>query len=91
MQEVIREILLYDISLVARANDEVINPVGRVNFKQVPENGTAPNFNHWLRLEVGFLRDPGAKTTSEDYGFHVFEVVARPDGTDRMLLNFVEF
>src|SRR5690606_8709965 len=38
MQEIVREILLDDVTLVAQANDEVVDAMRRVDLHDVPEN-----------------------------------------------------
>ena len=72
MQEVVGEILLDDITLVPKANNEVIDAVGRIDFHDVPDDGPATDLYHWLWLEVGLLTDPGTKPAGQDNAFHIF-------------------
>ena len=64
VQEVIGEVLLDDIAFVAAANDEIVNAVMGVHLEDVPEDRFAANFDHWLGLQMGLFRNPGAKATS---------------------------
>jgi len=70
VQEVVGEVLLYDVALVAAADDEVIDAVVGVHLHDVPEYRTATDLDHRLRLEVRFLRDAGAKATRQDNCLH---------------------
>ena len=70
VQEVVGEVLLDHIALVATADDEVVDAVGRIELHDVPEDRFAADLDHGLGLEVGFFRDTGAETTREDDGFH---------------------
>ena len=60
VQEVVGEILLDHIALVAQADDEIVDAVGGVDFHDVPDDRLAADFDHGLGLQVGFLADAGA-------------------------------
>src|SRR6266567_8997570 len=77
MEEVVGEILLDDVSLVATANDEVIDAVLRVNLQDVPENGSAANLDHWLGTNYRFFRETRADAASEDDCFHGLDGLLR--------------
>src|SRR5205823_346410 len=64
MQEVVGEILLDDIALVAAADDEVIDAVLRIDLQDVPKNGPAANLDNRL------FRKARAEPARENYGFH---------------------
>ena len=70
VQEVVGEVFLDHIALVAAADDEVLNAVGGVELHDVPEDRFAPDLDHGLGLEVGFLGKTSAEAAGEDDGFH---------------------
>ena len=50
MQEVVGEVFLDHVALVAAADHEVIDAVGGVDFHDVPENRLAADLDHRLGL-----------------------------------------
>lgn len=60
MQEVVREVLLDDMLLVACADDEFVEPVVAVQLHDVPQDGHPAQLHHGLRLELAFFTDAGA-------------------------------
>ena len=70
VQEVVGEILLDDIALVAAADDEIIDAVGGVAFHDMPEDRLAADLDHGLGPEVGLFGNAGAETTGENNSFH---------------------
>ena len=72
VKEVIGEVLLDDIALVAATNHEVVDSVVRINLHDVPKDGLAANFDHRLGLEVGFLGNTGAQAAGKNDCFHFF-------------------
>src|SRR6185369_1465427 len=68
VQEVVGEVLLDDVALVAAADDEVVDAAGRVDLQDVPEDRPAADLDHRLGLEVGLLRKPAAEAAGEDDG-----------------------
>src|ERR1035437_5147772 len=71
MQEIIGEILLDDIALVAAADHEIIGAMRRIDLYDVPENGFAADLDHRLGLEVARLGNAGAEPPARDDDFHV--------------------
>ena len=63
VQEVVGEVFLDDVALVAAVDDEVIHAVGGVELHDVPEDGPTADLDHRLGLEVGFLGDAGAEAS----------------------------
>ena len=55
VEEVVGEVLLDYVTLVATANNEVVDAVGGVGLHNVPEDGLAADLDHRLGLEVGLL------------------------------------
>ena len=55
MQEVVGEVLLDDVALVATANDKIIYAMGGIQLHDVPQDWSAADFDHWLGLEIGFF------------------------------------
>ena len=63
VQEVVCEILLNDVLLIARADDKLVEAVGGIQLHNVPQNGHPAQLHHGLGLELGFFRYPGAEAT----------------------------
>ena len=61
VQEVVGEIFLDEIALVAEADDKVVHMMGGVDLHDVPEHGKAADFNH----ELGALRCFFAKAATQ--------------------------
>ena len=55
MQEVVLEILLDHVPLVAGADDEFVNPMGGVDFHHVPEDRVTADLDHRFWPQVGFF------------------------------------
>ena len=55
VEEVVGEVLLDYVTLVATADDEIVDPVGGVGLHNVPEDGLAADLDHRLGLQVGLL------------------------------------
>ena len=70
VQEVVREVLLHDVTLVAEAHDEIPDAERCVGFHDVPQDGTAPDLDHGLRPDGRFFGDSGALAAREDHAFH---------------------
>ena len=60
MQEIVGEVLLDDMLLVARADDKFIKTVVAVQLHDVPQDGHPAQLHHGLRLELAFFTDAGA-------------------------------
>lgn len=67
VQEVVGEVFLDDIALVATADDEVLDAMGRVELHDVPEDRLAADLDHGLGLKVGFFRQSRTEAASQDY------------------------
>ena len=63
MQEVVREILLDNVLLVAGQDDEIVVAVARVVLHDVPEDRHLPDLDHRLRTEMRLLGNTGSETT----------------------------
>jgi hypothetical protein len=61
MKEVVREVLLDQIPLVATTDDEVAHSVDGVRFHDVPENGLAADLNQGFRAKMALFADSGAQ------------------------------
>jgi len=70
VQEVVGKIFLDQIAFVAAADYKLVDPMGAVDLQNVPEDRLAADFNHRLRLEVGFFADARAEAAGENYCFH---------------------
>src|SRR5215471_6714401 len=71
VQEVVGEVLLDHVALVAAADNEFVYAGRRVALHDVPEDRLAANLHHRLGANHGFLADAGTKTSGENDGFHV--------------------
>lgn len=60
VQEVVREVLLDDMLLVARADDELVEAVVAVQLHDVPQDGHPAQLHHGLGFELAFFTDAGA-------------------------------
>jgi hypothetical protein len=58
VQRVVGEPLLDDVSLVAETDDELLDPVGRVDLHDVPQHRLAADLDHGLGLDGGLLAQP---------------------------------
>ena len=65
VQEVVREVLLDDVLLVARADDELVKTVVAVQLHDVPQNRHPAQLYHRLGLELRLFTDPCAVTAGE--------------------------
>ena len=70
VQEVVGEVLLDDVALVAAADDEVVDAVRRVDLHDVPEDRLAADLDHRLRLQIALFGDPRAEPAGENDGLH---------------------
>ena len=67
---VVEEVGLDLLTLVAGADDELGDALGRVDLHQVPQDGLAADLDHRLRPELGFLAQAGAQSTAENDNLH---------------------
>ena len=70
MQEIIREILLDHVALVAEADDELLHAERRIQLHDVPENRPRADFHHGLRPRVRLLGDARALAAGENDALH---------------------
>src|ERR1019366_9290418 len=70
VKEVICEVFLDDISLVAAADDKLIHAMCRIELHDVPEYRLTSDLHHRLGFEIGFLGDTGTKAPCQDHRFH---------------------
>ena len=59
MHKIISEILLYYVTLVPAANDEIVDAVVTIDLEDVPEDWLSTNLHHRLGTQVGFFRQAG--------------------------------
>jgi hypothetical protein len=72
VQKIIREILLYDISLVPAADDEIPYTVGGKDFEDVPKDRFAADLNHGLRSRARLFANPRSEAARKDDCFQFF-------------------
>ncbi|SCM79274.1 hypothetical protein KL86PLE_90320 [uncultured Pleomorphomonas sp.] len=70
VKEVIREIFLDQIALVAAADHEFIDAILPVELHDVPENRPAADLDHRLGAQMRFLADPRAQSARKNDRFH---------------------
>ena len=70
VQEIVGEVFLDQVTLVSATDDEIIHPVGGIDFHHMPQDRLAADLDHRLGLEVGFFGDSGSEATGEDHCFH---------------------
>jgi len=75
VQEIVGEIFLDQIALIAAADNKVIDLVLGVDLKDVPENRPTPDFDHWFWSKDGLLTQPRAKSACKDNCFHFFPLL----------------
>src|SRR5262249_52447584 len=71
VQEIVGEILLDHVSLVAAADHEFVDAVVGVHLQDVPQDRLAAYLDHGFRAQRSFFAESGAKTSSQDHGLHV--------------------
>src|SRR5205823_11722891 len=67
---VVQKITLNHISLVAKCDEELLEPVMRVMLHDVPQDRTPPNLDHWLGPHFRFLGQARAKAARQNDHFH---------------------
>src|SRR3978361_1432997 len=67
MEEVVREVFLDDVALVAQADDEIGQPVRGVHLHDVPQHGAAADLDHRLGAELRLLREAGPEPAGQDH------------------------
>lgn len=55
MQKIIGKIFFNNIVFIIIVNNKIIYIVGRIEFKDVLENGLFVNVNYWFRLKMSFF------------------------------------
>ncbi|MNM82275.1 hypothetical protein D3C81_943020 [compost metagenome] len=70
MQEIVGEVLLDHIALVAQADDEVIDAKVRVDLHDVPDDRLAAYLDHRFWPQVGFFADTRTQAAGQNDCFH---------------------
>ena len=70
VEEVVREVLLDDVTLVSEAHDEVAHPVVRVDLHDVPEDRLAADLDHGLGPQLRLFADPRSEAARENDCLH---------------------
>ena len=78
VEEVIGEIFLDQITLVTKADDEVVHAVGRVKLHDVPDDRHSANLDHRLGAHRCLLAQPGAETARKNHRLHPILPENRP-------------
>src|SRR5687767_12828033 len=70
VQEVVGEVLLDQIALVAAADHELPHAVRGEYFHDVPQDGPAADFDQRFRAKMTFFADAGAQPTRQNHCLH---------------------
>jgi len=70
MKEIVCEVFLYHISLIAAADNELIDPIVRIDFHDMPQDGLPADLDHGLGLDFSFFGQACTESSSQYYGFH---------------------
>jgi hypothetical protein len=70
VQKVVLKILLDDVTLVAEADDEVVDPMIGVDLHDVPDDRHPSDLDHRLWPDVGFFSETGSQSPSKQYRLH---------------------
>ncbi len=70
VQEVVGEILLDHVPLVAAANDEVVNAVLGIDLQDVPQDGKSADIDHRLGTQGSFFAETCAQAPRQNHCFH---------------------
>lgn len=69
MQEIVSKILLDHVTLIATANDKVINPKRAIDFEDMPENRHPTNFHQGLGTHHCFFGQAGTTAACKNDSF----------------------
>ncbi len=75
VEVVVGEVLLDQIALVAQADHELLDPVGRIELHDVPEDRFAADLDHRLGAHRGLLAQPRAVSPGQDHRLHGAKVI----------------
>src|SRR5581483_11983093 len=82
VQDVVREIFLDDVALVAEADDEIVQAVKRIVLHDVPKNRMRSDLAHRLWLELGLLGETRAHPAGKDHDFHDTTILSSSGARD---------
>ena len=71
MEEVIREEFLDQITLVAKADHEIVHAMRGVDLHDVPNDRHPANLDHGLGPNSGFFAEPRTKATGQNYRYQL--------------------
>src|ERR1700743_2867265 len=72
---VIHEILFYKKSLIAQANNKIIEPIMTIYLHYMPENGFPPYLHHRLGTGLRFLGKPCTQAAGKNDCLHYILVI----------------
>src|SRR5450830_1800882 len=70
VQDIVGKILLDGISFVPKTDDKILNAIGRICLHDMPEDGLATDFNHWLRAKSRLLTQSRTDSSCKDDCLH---------------------
>jgi hypothetical protein len=70
VKEVVREVFLDEVALVAAADDEVVDLVLRIDLEDMPKDRPTSNFDHRLGTKNRLFAESGAQPAGKDNCFH---------------------
>jgi hypothetical protein len=73
VQEIVGKLFLCYITFIAKAGDEIVDPIGGVILHDMLNNWLPTNFYHGLGTYQGFFTETGTPPSRQDNCFHTLE------------------
>jgi len=70
MQEIIREVFLDQVAFVPTADYEIVDAVSGIDLEDMPEDRTAPDFDHRFGTCAGLFTQPCSLAACQNDSFH---------------------
>src|SRR5262245_39754187 len=70
MQEVIRKVFLDHIALVAKANNEFVEAIKRIELHNVPDDWFTSDLDHWFWFMLRFFTQPCSQSSRQNDHLH---------------------
>ena len=71
------EVFFDQVSLIAEANNKLIETKMAIDLHDMPKDGFATDFNHGLGPGFSLFGYTGAETTGKNDNFHQFKIAAK--------------
>jgi hypothetical protein len=80
MQEIVGEVLLDEVALVAEAHHEFLHPVRGIQLHDVPQDGPAAYLDHGLGPGHRLFAQPGPEAAGQNHCLHPAPSLCRLPG-----------